>query len=265
MAKVPFAAFTLKSFAIAAFAVTNAQFGDFVRETGYTTEAERCNWSFVFEPFVSDSIRCRIARVPSETPWWLPVPHAYWAQPEGPPSTVLHRLDHPVVHVSWNDAKAYCCWSGTCLPSEAQWEFAARGGLAQMTYPWGDELTPDGMHRCNIWQGRFPDEDTGADGFIGTAPVNSYLRNGHGLYNVAGNVWEWCEDYFSAAYHFETGPSDPVFTRETAFRSIRGGFVSLPRVLLQPLPRRRTQRQYARQLVEQHRLQGGQGLTPERS
>ena len=161
----------------------------------------------------------------ADTPWWMPVPHAYWAQPEGPPSTVLDRLDHPVVHVSWNDAKAYCQWSGTRLPSEAEWEIAARGGLEQAIYPWGDELTPEGEHRCNIWQGQFPDHNAAEDGFAGTAPVHAFKPNGYGLHNMAGNVWEWCEDYFSPAYHRVTSseesaarPSQPPTARCAADR-----------------------------------------------
>src|SRR3954468_13990342 len=179
---------TVSEFAIASFAVSNLQFGDFVRATGYTTDAERFGWSFVFAGFVPGETQHAIGSRAAEMPWWIPVPHAYWAQPEGPPSTVLDRLDHPVVHVSWNDAQAYCLWSGTGLPSEAEWEMAARGGLEQARYPWGDELTPGGKHRCNIWQGDFPDRNTVEDGYAGTAPVHAFEPNGYGLYNVAGNV-----------------------------------------------------------------------------
>ena len=214
---------SLRGFAISAYAVTNARFADFVRETGYVTDAERCNWSFVFHAFVPPETRRRVTKVPADTPWWLPVPRAYWAQPEGPGSTVLDRLDHPVVHVSWNDAKAYCAWSGTRLPTEAEWEFAARGGLEQNTFPWGNELTPGGEHRCNIWQGRFPVHNTAADGYVGTAPVHAYAPNGYGLYNVAGNVWEWCEDYFSPRYHGDTADTDPLWSEPTGRRSLRGG------------------------------------------
>jgi formylglycine-generating enzyme required for sulfatase activity len=213
----------LSPFAIAAHTVTNREFGDFVRETGYTSDAERFNWSFVFHAFVPAAARRRTTRVPAETPWWYPVPRAYWAQPEGPGSTVLDRLDHPAVHVSWNDAQAYCAWSGTRLPTEAEWEFAARGGLDQARYPWGDELTPGGRHRCNIWQGRFPTANTAEDGFAGTAPVDAYAPNGFGLYNVAGNVWEWCEDFFSPAYHGATTDEDPLFDEPTGSRTLRGG------------------------------------------
>lgn len=214
---------TVSGFAIACHAVSNIQFGDFVRATGYTTDAERYGWSFVFQGLLPDETRRAIDKRVAETPWWLPVPHAYWAQPEGPPSTVLHRLDHPVVHVSWNDAKAYCRWSGTRLPSEAEWEIAARGGLERASYPWGDELTPSDEHRCNIWQGDFPDCNTADDGHIGTAPVHAFQPNGYGLHNMAGNVWEWCEDYFAPDYHRITAAVDPLQTVPAVNRSLRGG------------------------------------------
>ena len=213
----------MRGFEVAAHAVTNVQFGDFVAATGFVSEAEQCNWSFVFHGSVPDSAKRRIPRAPAQTPWWLPVPRAYWAQPEGPGSTVLDRLDHPVVHVSWNDAVAYCRWAGARLPSEAQWEYAARGGLDGRAFPWGDELTPAGEHRCNVWQGEFPIRNTGDDGYVGTAPVDAYAPNGFGLYNVAGNVWEWCRDYFSSRYHRETSNADPLFEEPTPARSLRGG------------------------------------------
>jgi len=213
----------VSDFSIACHTVSNIQFGDFVRATGYTTDAERYGWSFVFDAFLPEETRQAIGSRVAETPWWVPVPHAYWAQPEGPPSTVLDRLDHPVVHVSWNDARAYCRWSGTRLPSEAEWEIAARGGLQRATYPWGDELTPSGKHRCNIWQGSFPDRNTAEDGYIGTAPVHAFKPNDYGLHNMAGNVWEWCEDYFAPDYHRITASADPLQTTPAAHRSLRGG------------------------------------------
>lgn len=219
----PVRSVTVTSFAIACHAVSNLQFGDFVRATGYTTDAERFGWSFVFEGLVPENVRRSVGSRAAETPWWLPVPHAYWAQPEGPNSTVLDRLDHPVVHISWNDARAYCHWSRTRLPTEAEWEIAARGGLEQALYPWGDELTPGGQHRCNIWQGNFPDRNTTEDGYIGTAPVHVFLPNGHGLHNMAGNVWEWCEDYFSPRYHLVTSSENPVNSEPSPHRSLRGG------------------------------------------
>lgn len=214
---------TLKAFEIACHAVSNLQFGDFVRATGYTTEAERFGWSFVFEGLLAEEQKRELTSRPAETPWWIPAPHAYWAQPEGANSTVLQRLDHPVVHVSWNDAKAYCFWSGTRLPTEAEWEMAARGALKQAVYPWGDELLPNSEHRCNAWQGRFPDLNTVEDGYLGTSPVHAYQPNGYGLYNMAGNVWEWCEDYFSPRYHFNTAENDPRNDQPAPSRSLRGG------------------------------------------
>jgi formylglycine-generating enzyme len=219
----PVRSVTVTTYAIACHAVSNLQFGDFVRATGYTTEAERCGWSFVFAGLMSEQARHDIGSRATQTPWWVPVPHAYWAQPEGPPSTMLDRLDHPVVHISWNDANAYCQWSGTRLPTEAEWEMAARGGLVQADYPWGNELTPDGEHRCNVLQGIFPDRNTGDDGYFGTAPVHAFAPNGYGLHNMAGNVWEWCEDYFSPAYHRITAARDPRQTEPSALRALRGG------------------------------------------
>jgi formylglycine-generating enzyme required for sulfatase activity len=214
---------TVSTFAIACHAVSNVQFADFVRQTGYTTEAERCGWSFVFEGLLSDEARRTPSNRAAETPWWVAVPHAYWAQPEGPHSSILDRPDHPAVHVSWNDARAYCQWSGTRLPTEAEWEMAARGGLQQATYPWGDELTPEGEHRCNVWQGNFPDRNSMDDGFLGTAPVHAFPPNGFGLHNVAGNVWEWCEDTFSPRYHLVTAAENPLHGASTPNRSLRGG------------------------------------------
>jgi len=144
-----------------------------------TTDAERYGWSFVFAGLLPYPLKREISSRVPDTPWWIPVPHAYWAQPEGPPSTILDRLNHPVAHASWNDASAYCQWSGTRLPTEAEWEMAARGGIKQAIYPWGDELTPAGKHCCNIWQGDFPDHNTAADGYAGTAPVHAFSANGY--------------------------------------------------------------------------------------
>ncbi len=210
-------------YAISPRAVSNAEFARFVEATGYRTEAERAGWSFVFAGMLSEADRKKFTRVVADIPWWRRVDGATWSAPEGPGSTVGHRLDHPVVHVSWNDAAAYCRWSHTRLPTEAEWEFAARGGLDGRRYAWGDELTPGGEHRCNIWQGRFPDHDTMDDGYAGTAPVDAFEPNGYGLYNVCGNVWEWCVDWFSPNYHLVTRAIDPVYLVPTGSRAMRGG------------------------------------------
>jgi sulfatase modifying factor 1 len=177
-------------FAIDTFAVSNARFAAFASATGYQTEAERFGWSFVFAGLLPDDFPP--TRALAAAPWWRQVHGADWAHPEGPGSTIDDRLGHPVVHVTQNDALAYCAWAGLRLPTEAEWELAARGGLVGARYPWGDELTPGGEHRCNIWQGDFPTRNTLEDGFLGTAPVDAFPPNGFGLHNVSGNVWEWC-------------------------------------------------------------------------
>jgi formylglycine-generating enzyme required for sulfatase activity len=154
--------------------------------------------------------------------WWRFVFGADWRKPLGPAGPDA-LPDHPAVHIAHVDAAAYARWARKELPSEAEWEYAARGGLEQALYPWGDDLVPDGTHRCNIWQGSFPDFNSMDDGYIGTAPVDAYQPNGFGLYNMAGNVWEWCEDYFSPSYHLNTAAKDPLQTDPSNTRSMRGG------------------------------------------
>lgn len=212
---------------ISAYTVTNAQFDAFIADTGYVTEAERFGWSFVFHLFVTKQAKKRSEVQPVDgLSWWLAVARACWKRPEGRGSTWKGREDHPVVHVSWNDAIEYCRWSGTRLPTEAEWEFAARGGTEGLNFPWGDELVQDGRYRCNTWQGEFPTRNSGEDGYVGTAPVDAYDPNGYGLYNVCGNVWEWCSDWFSPTHHKRDRDStriDPTGPRHGSARVTRGG------------------------------------------
>lgn len=203
--------------------VTNAKFREFVEATGYATTAERpIDWeqlknavppgtpkppddrlgpgSLVFSP---PGQRVMPAGQPT---WWSWVAGASWRHPEGPGSSLEGREDHPVVHVSWDDAYAYARWAGKRLPTEAEWEFAARGGLEGRKYAWGDELEPDGKPLANYWQGHFPDANTRADGFLRTAPVKSFPPNGYGLHDMVGNVWEWCGDWYRPdAYRSASG------------------------------------------------------------
>lgn len=212
----------LSPFRIAATTVTNARFATFVKATGHITDAERFGFSYVFEGFLAPGLRATSPRVPG-TPWWRGVQGATWKHPEGPGSVIDALQNHPVVHVSFNDAQAFCAWSGTRLPTEAEWEYAARGGLEQKRYPWGDELAPKGRYACNIWRGTFPTVNTAEDGHRSTAPVKSFKPNGYGLYNTVGNVWEWCADWFSPDFH-TTGPrTDPMGPPDGAARVMRGG------------------------------------------
>jgi formylglycine-generating enzyme required for sulfatase activity len=211
----------VRSLRVDTFAVSNARFADFVSSTGYETDAERYGWSFVFGGMLPDDFPD--TRAVAAAPWWRQVHGASWHRPEGPNSSVDDRGDHPVVHVSWNDARAYCEWSGTRLPTEAEWEYAARGGLVGTAFPWGDDLEPGGQHRMNVFQGTFPAHDSGADGYVGTAPVDAFPPNGFGLHNVTGNVWEWCADWYDAGYYARSPHTDPRGPERGEARVMRGG------------------------------------------
>jgi formylglycine-generating enzyme len=211
----------MEAFRIDRYAVTNEQFGEFVDATGWRTDAERYEWSFVFGGLLPDDFPD--TRGVQGAPWWRQVMGADWRHPEGPHSTSDDRMDHPVVHVSWNDAQAFCTWAGVRLPTEAEWEIGARGGIDGHPFPWGDVLEPDGVHRMNVFQGEFPAGNTGADGYLGTAPVDAFDENEYGLYNMTGNVWEWCADWLDLAYYGVSPLRAPRGPATGSSRVQRGG------------------------------------------
>jgi formylglycine-generating enzyme len=205
--------------------VTNEQFEKFVKATGYVTVAEQkpdpnlypgvppeklVPGSIVFKPPPGE------VSLENHYLWWEYVPGANWRHPEGPSSTISGREKHPVVHVCWLDAVKYATWANKRLPTEAEWEYASRGGLARKPYSWGDEKVPDQKWRANIWQGRFPNENSVEDNFRGTAPVGSFAPNGYGLFDMAGNVWEWCQDWYLPDY-YQNGPSKNPKGPDTSF------------------------------------------------
>ncbi len=212
--EAPAHAVAVSGFWMAAHTVTNDQFADFVRATGYRTVAERPLDPALYpgaQPellkpgsavFFMPTGRADIRDVHSR---WAYVPGANWRHPDGPDSTLEGRGREPVVHVAFEDAAAYAAWAGKELPTEAEWEFAARGGLDSAEFCWGDEFTPGGRYLANTWQGTFPFQDSGADGFAGRAPVGSFPANGYGLYDMAGNVWEWTADWYSSQHPVKAG------------------------------------------------------------
>lgn len=190
----PFRKVRVQSFEIMTTTVTNTQFKAFIDDTGYQTDAEHFGWSYVFQLLLQNANQ--FDRLPGAE-WWCAVPSAKWDCPEGPGSDLNDRWDHPVTHVSWNDAMCFAKWAGGRLPSEVEWEYAARGGLDRKRFPWGDREPDESQFLpCNIWQGTFPFNNTAADGYLGTAPAKSFDPNNYGLFNMVGNVWEWNNDLF---------------------------------------------------------------------
>ncbi len=218
---------TVDGFYVDAHSVTNAEFAVFVTATDYQTDAETFGYSYVFHLFVEPNLRkalLLLGRQLAGLEWWFHVEGADWRHPEGPSSSLGEdRMDHPVVHISWRDAMAYCEWAGKRLPTEAEFEYAARGGLEQKRYCWGNMFMPHGKHMCNIWQGTFPTHNTAEDGYVGTAPVRSFPTNGYGLYHMAGNVWEWVFDRWSPDYHIKGTRVNPIGPPEGDRRVMRGG------------------------------------------
>ena len=216
--------------------VTNAQYMEFAKATGYVTVAEKAPkredfigqvddvnaikdedlvaGSICFNPsFDAATLRKDHPSWPYQV--WKYEQGANWRHPEGPQSSIEDRMDHPVVHISWDDAVAYCKWAGKQLPTEAQWEYAARGGLEGKNYPWGDEFKPEGKWPHNIYHGVFPYKDRGEDGFVGTAPVKSFAPNGYGLHDMTGNVWEWCSDWYRPDFYGESNRKNPTGPRDS--------------------------------------------------
>jgi formylglycine-generating enzyme required for sulfatase activity len=223
---------TVSGFFLDTHPVTNEEFARFVKATGYTTTAEKApTWGelqkqlppgapkpddsvFVAGSMVFTSSTGPVDRADMRN-FWAWVPGASWRHPEGPGSDLKGRMKHPVVQVSWFDAVEYAKWAGKRLPTEAEWEFAARGGLNGKKFPWGDEERPNGRYMANTWQGDFPYRNTGEDGFLDVAPVGSFPANGYGLYDMVGNVWQWVSDWYSPETFSERvgeGPSchDPA-------------------------------------------------------
>jgi len=220
--EVPLHEVTLEAFSMDATSVTNSDFARFIEATGYVTEAESFGYSAVFH-LALDAEQSEVMGPAAGTPWWYGVEGADWRHPGGSKTTIDGAEDHPAVHVSWNDAQAYCAWAKRRLPTEAEWEYASRGGVAGARYPWGDELMDGDAWRVNIFQGRFPETNTTEDGWLTTAPVRSFQPNGYGLWQTVGNVWEWCSDWYDANYYRRSPRTAPTGPETGNVRVLRGG------------------------------------------
>jgi formylglycine-generating enzyme len=237
---------TVDGFWIDRHPVTNAEFARFVRKTGHVTVAERAP-----DPADYPGARPELL-VPASTvfrnpgrpvdlgnhyQWWAYVPGADWRHPQGPGSSIKKRPDHPVVHVAWADVEAYAAWAGKDLPTEAEWEFCARGGLDGAEFAWGDEFLPGGAHMANTWQGEFPGQNLNADGYERTSPVAAFPPNGYGVHDMIGNVWEWTADWYSPKHEADAPkscciPENPRGGREEASLDHSQPNIKIPRKVI---------------------------------